>query len=92
MIYSARMTPRVLIGMLIAGQDLRDMMNAQSEAVAYLIQERRELELAEIRRHRDLIAQFSAALEHDDQEALRDVLAQAFSDLADHVARLEEHA
>ena len=86
------MGPRVLIGMLIAGDELRDLLNAQTDAVAWLINERKREELEHVRHQRDLIAQFGAALENDDQEALRYALADAFSDLSDHVARLEEHA
>jgi hypothetical protein len=92
MIYRVNMTKRFLLGMLVGGDAIQDEFDAHRDVIEFLINERREKELAEVRRHRDLIAQFSAALENDDRDALRDALASAFSDLSDHVARLEEHA
>jgi hypothetical protein len=86
------MTKRFLLGMLVGGDAIQAEFDAHRDVIVFLVNERREQELAEVRRHRDLIAQFSAALENDDQEALRDALRSAFEDLADHVARLEEHA
>jgi hypothetical protein len=91
-IYPENMTKRFLLGMLVGGDSIQAEFDAHRDVIMFLINERREKELEEVRRHRDLIAQFSAALENDDQEALRDALADAFSDLSDHVARLEEHA
>jgi DNA-binding transcriptional regulator GbsR (MarR family) len=85
-------TKRFLLGMLVGGDAIQAEFDAHRDVIEFLINERREKELEEVRRHRDLIAQFSAALENDDQEALRDALRDAFSDLSDHVARLEEHA
>jgi hypothetical protein len=91
-IYPENMTKRFLLGMLVGGDSIQAEFDAHRDVIVFLINERREKELEEVKRHRDLIAQFSAALENDDQEALRDALADAFSDLSDHVARLEEHA
>jgi hypothetical protein len=91
-IYHENMTTRFLLGMLIGGDSIQAEFEAHRDVISHLIEERRQKELEEVRRHRDLIAQFSAALENDDQEALRDALRDAFSDLSDHVARLEEHA
>ena len=92
MIYRNNVTKRFLLGMLVGGDAIQDEFDAHRSVIEFLINERREKELEEVRRHRDLIAQFSAALENDDRDALRDALADAFSDLSDHVARLEEHA
>lgn len=50
------------------------------------------LELQHSRNIRDLIANFQAALDAPDEDALRDGLVLALSDLNDHVARLEEHS
>jgi DNA-binding transcriptional regulator GbsR (MarR family) len=91
-IYRMNVTKRFLLGMLVGGDAIQAEFDAHRDVIEFLINERREKELEEVRRHRDLIAQFSAALENDDQDALRDALRDAFSDLSDHVARLEEHA
>jgi hypothetical protein len=50
------------------------------------------LELQYARNVRDLISNFRLALENEDDDALRDGLGLALSDLNDHVARLEEHS
>jgi hypothetical protein len=91
-IYHENMTKRFLLGMLVGGDAIQAEFDAHRDVIVFLVNERREKELEEVRRHRDLIAQFSEALENDDQEALRNTLQEAFSDLSDHVARLEEHA
>ncbi len=86
------MKARTLIGMLIAGEELRDIMDAQTEAMAFLMKQRSVDNLDTARYHRDMIAQFLIELdrpEHHDE--LRETLHEALIDLSDQVARVEEH-
>lgn len=85
------MKPRVLIGMLIAGQDLRVFMNGTRDTFIHLNQEIERQELQHTRYVHSLIQNFLNALDQD-EDALRDQLEAAIRDLADTVARMEEHA
>jgi hypothetical protein len=84
------MRPRLLIGMLIAGQDLRDLHAAHEQLLhaAYALNKRQELE--HTRFIHSLIQNFLSALDQD-EAALRDQLEAAIRDLSDTVARMEEH-
>lgn len=86
------MKSRTLIGMLIAGEELRDMFDASTEAMKFLMLERQRESVEAARHNRDMISQFLIALDqpetHDD---LRATLHEALRDLSDQVARLEEH-
>jgi hypothetical protein len=57
-----------------------------------LREELARVDLDHARHIRDLINNFSVALDTPDEDALRDGLSAALSDLNDHVARLEEHS
>ena len=87
----AMMRPRVLIGMLIAGQGLRDVMDAQTAILQHLTEELRRQELHHTRYIHSLIQNFLSALD-EDEEALREQLGAAVRDLADTVARMEEYS
>ena len=82
--------------MLIGGEDLRGMMEAQSYVISHLVQEAAEektrMEMEYLRYVRDLMQRFLRVLDAVDGDALRFELEKGLSDLEDHVARLEEHA
>lgn len=93
------MKARTLIGMLIAGGELRDMMEAQENAMkgAALVidierQQREKDNLHAARHSRDMLAQFIIALDNpEEHDELRLILHEALQDMADQVARVEEH-
>jgi hypothetical protein len=86
------MKARTLIGMLIAGKELRDMMDSQTESLAFLILQRQRELLEEARVHRDMILQFLISLDNPEtHDELRETLHAAHADMADQVARYEEH-
>ena len=62
------------------------------ERISELEEQIREMELAHVRNARDLIDNFVAAMEYEDQDEVRDAMENALVDLNDHVARLEEHS
>ncbi len=78
--------------MLIAGEELRNIMDAQTEAMAFMLQQRGRDNLETARYHRDMIEQFLIQLDMpENHDALRETLHEALRDLADQVARVEEH-
>ena len=86
------MKARTLIGMLVAGEELRDIMDAQTEAMALMLNMRNQDMLQAARHNRDMISQFLIALDAPEtHDELRATLHESLMDLADHVARLEEH-
>ena len=56
------MKPRVLIGMLVAGKDLRDLMEAQTEIVMSAERELQRQELTHIRYVHTLIENLAAGM------------------------------
>ncbi len=86
------MKARTLIGMLIAGDELRDMMDAPTEMIALVMAERNAEMVISARHNRDMISQFLIALDQPEtHDELRATLHESLRDLSDHVARLEEH-
>lgn len=86
------MKARTLIGMLVAGEELRDIMDAQTEAMALMLNMRNQDMLQAARHNRDMISQFLIALDAPEtHEDLRETLHEALRDLSDELARAEEH-
>ena len=90
------MRKRVLIGLLIGGAELRNLIESQSAAIGLILEEREEektrTEMEYLRYVRDLMKHFLRILDSTDDDFLRYELKKGLSDLEDHVARLEEHA
>ena len=86
------MKPRTLIGMLIAGDELRQMFDVSSEAMAFMVTQRNREMVEQTRHNRDMISQFLIALDQPDtHDDLRETLHAALRDLSDQVARMEEN-
>ena len=82
---------RVLIGLVIAGRPLRDLMNLQSTAIDALVETLQADELAAARLGRDQLSAFVVALDRPESpDELRERLLDALVDMSDQVARLEE--
>ncbi len=86
------MKKRTLIGMLVGGGELQEMLESPRDLMELVVARANHEQLVAARHNRDMIAQFLIALDnpetHDD---LKEVLHEALQDMSDQVARFEEH-